>query len=102
MSLLRSWRIVEVDDAWDFELDLEEPAHFTLDASRKGSMAFFVLGATVDAREVEDHLELTWEGTWELDNMSRRGQARLTAEGDLAIHLWIRWGDEMDLRATPG
>ena len=100
--MLRSWRIVEVNDGWDLELDIEEPAHFTLDASGKGSMAFFLFGGTVDARVVDDRLEFTWEGTWEFDDMSGRGEAQLTPEGDLHIHLWIHWGDEMDLRATPG
>jgi len=101
VTLLRRWRIVEVDDGWDLELDIEEPAHLTLDSSGKGSMAFFLLGATVDARVVEDRVEFTWEGTWELDDMSGRGRAHLTPDGHLAIHLWIHWGDEMDLRAIP-
>jgi hypothetical protein len=62
---------------------------------------FFLMWATVDAREVEDRLEFTWAGTWELDQMSGRGVAQQTPDGSLAIRLWIHLGDHVDLRATP-
>ena len=63
-------------------------------------MCFFLLVASVDAREVEGRLELTWDGQWELDEMSGRGVATLGNEDELTIHLWIHCGDEMTLRAV--
>lgn len=102
MSLLGSWRIVEVTGVRDLDLDVDvEPAHLTLDATGRGYLAFFLLGAEVDARKVNDRLEFTWAGAWELDDMTGRGVAEPTSDGGLAIHLWIHHGDEMDLRAIP-
>lgn len=82
-DLLRDWRIVEVDDAWDLELDIDGPAQLTLDEGGRGELCFFLLEASVDAREVEGRLEFSWE----LGEMSGRGVATLGNDDKLTIHL---------------
>jgi hypothetical protein len=100
--LLRSWRIVEVHDAWDLELDVEEPARLVLDDDGRGELVFFLLQASVDARVDGGRLDFTWAGMCELEELSGRGIATPSADGHLDIHLWIHLAEEMDLRATPG
>ena len=101
-DLYRRWRIVEVDDAWDLDLDVEEPAHLDVGQDGHGEMVFFLLGASVDARRVSDaRFDFTWKGQWENDEQSGRDVAELGDNGDLRIHLWIHFGDELLLRATP-
>lgn len=100
-DLYRRWRIVEVDDAWDLDLDVEEPAHLDVGQDGHGEMVFFLLGASVDARRVSDaRFDFTWKGQWENDEQSGRGVAELGDNGDLRIQLWIHFGDELLLRAT--
>ena len=103
-ALVGYWRITEVDDAWDIgdELDIEEPAHLELDEAGRGRLAFFLFSASIDGRWVGDTIEFTWEGQWELDDMSGRGIAQVAGDDELDIHLWIHFGDEMHLRATRG
>ncbi|HVF32392.1 MAG TPA: hypothetical protein VM933_05070 [Acidimicrobiales bacterium] len=101
-DLFRRWRIVEVDDAWDLDLDIEEPARLDVGREGRGEMVFFLVRASVDARRVTDtRFDFTWDGQWELDEQSGRGVAELGDDGDLRVHLWIHFGDELRLRATP-
>ena len=101
-ALVGYWRITEVDDAWDLqdELDIEEPAHFEVNEAGRGELVFFLFSGSVDARFDGDRIEFTWEGQWELDDMCGRGTAELGSDSHLHVHLWIHFGDEMELRAT--
>ena len=101
-KLFRSWRIFEVDDAWNLDLDVDEPAHLDVDEEGGGELVFDLLAASVDARRVsETRFDFSWEGAWENDEKSGRGIAELGDDGDLRIHLWMHLGDEFDLRARP-
>jgi hypothetical protein len=69
-NLFRAWRIVEGDDAMDLDLDLDlnGPAHLTIDDEGRGQPLVDVLSATVDARVVSDTtFVFSWEGAWELE-----------------------------------
>lgn len=44
-DLFRRWRIVEVDDAWELDLDIEQPARLEIGRDGLGEMVFFLLAA---------------------------------------------------------
>jgi hypothetical protein len=99
-GLVGSWRIIGAGPEWDFDLDLDEPAHLDVADDGRGELVFDLFEASVDARFVGDRIEFSWDGHWELDDKSGRGIAVLDGDAVLHIHLWVHLGDEIDLRAV--
>lgn len=93
------WRIVWMEE-WDSEyIDMVEPGHFTF-AGHGGHFVFGTTTGEIDSRQSDGgkHLEFSWEGQCEGDQMSGRGWLEMktadTAEGRLFMHL----GDESGIK----
>jgi len=103
-DLLGTWRIVEMD-LWDPEdIDLVGPAFIEFTADRMGHFRFIAVKGWMDCRHqtIDDrpHVDFTWVGVDEEDEVSGRGWARQEPEDSLRGHLYIHLGDDSGFRAV--
>jgi len=100
-----SWRIIQMDE-WDEEnLDLVETAHITIDKRGQGEFVFGTVKGWLDCRFTEREglpfVEFSWEGLSEEDSMCGRGWASLQSDGSLKGHLFIHLSDDSAFLAKP-
>ncbi len=93
-------------DVWDREaIDLVGPGFIEFDEDGSGQLGFVAVRGQLDCRSAErdgrPFVEFSWEGDDDGDQVSGRGWATLTEDGELAGHLFIHLGDDSDFRATP-
>ncbi|MGW3473330.1 hypothetical protein ACWDKQ_33845 [Saccharopolyspora sp. NPDC000995] len=105
MSLAGRWRIVEMDE-WDQDdVDLEGPGFIEFAEDGTGQFGFIAVHGWMDCRSTERDgrpcVEFSWEGHDEGDQVSGRGWATLAAEDTLEGHLFIHMGDDSGFRAAP-
>jgi hypothetical protein len=96
------WRIVWMSD-WDQDyVNMDVPGHVTFGAGRSGSFQFGMVQAQMDCRLADTsdrHIEFTWHGFDEGDELTGRGHAEIM-DGELHGHLYIHLGDDSAFRAT--
>jgi hypothetical protein len=103
--LIGRWRIVAMD-VWDQDaIDLMGPGFIEFTEDGMGEFGFVAVRGQLDCRSVErdgrPSIEFSWEGDDDGDQVSGRGWATLTEEGEVTGHLFIHLGDDSDFRATP-
>ena len=94
-----TWRIVWMS-GWDQDyVDMEVPGHFTFEKKELGSFQFGLVQGQMDYRVVDKHVEFTWSGFDEGDEMNGRGIAEIV-QGELCGHVYIHLGDDSAFRAN--
>lgn len=104
MSLIGTWRIVEMD-LWDLKaIDLVGPGFIEFAEDRTGRFGFIAVEGWMDCRhgERDGHpsVEFTWEGDDDGDHVSGRGWATLEDGGSLRGHIYFHLGDDSSFRAV--
>jgi hypothetical protein len=101
-ELIGRWRILETD-LWDRDaLDLVAPAFIEFFPDRTGRFGFIAVTGWMDCRSIaigRSHVEFSWEGTDEGDQVSGRGWAAIQDDGLLHGHLHFHLGDDSGFRA---
>ncbi len=95
------WRIVWMS-GWDQDyVDMEVPGHITFEIGHSGSFQFGLVQGQIDYRidRRHDHIEFTWDGFDEGDELAGRGDAEIV-DGELHGHLFIHLGDDSAFRAV--
>ena len=102
---LGKWRIVHMDDFTNNDIDIEVPAHITLEKGAHGSIHFILVSGEIDGKYVASPgtglctFDFTWAGNDECDEASGDGwMAFLSdtrAEGEIRFHC----GDTHTFRA---
>lgn len=96
------WRIVWMSGWGQDYVDMEVPGHFTFASGRSGSFQFGLVQAQMDCRiragSNPPHIEFTWHGSDEGDELTGRGHARLAGD-EIHGHLYIHLGDDSAFRA---
>jgi hypothetical protein len=105
MSLAGRWRI-ETMDLWDRDaIDLVQPGFIEFDAAGTGQFGFVAVRGWLDCR-TEDrdgppHVEFSWQGVDEGDDVGGRGWAAPNNDGTLDGHLFFHLGDDSGFHAAP-
>ena len=92
-----SWRILAMQ-LWDRDyLDLEVPAHLTIDGHRSGSFQFGTVRGWIDyrlgEREGKPAVEFSWEGVSDADQSCGRGWALIDGDA-MQGRLFLHHGDD--------
>lgn len=103
-TLAGRWRIVEME-LWDREaIDLMGPAFIGFGKNRTGEFRFIAVEGWMDCRHQRHdglpHVEFTWEGSDEGDQVHGRGWAALAGDGTLHGRIFIHLGDDSGFRAV--
>ena len=103
-GLIGTWLIAEID-LWDLkDVELLGPAFIEFTTDRRGRFRFVAVEGWTDCRhqvvEGRPHVDFTWEGFDEGDQVSGRGWARLEPDGSLRGHLYFHRGDDSAFRAV--
>jgi hypothetical protein len=98
------WRI-ESMELWDADaIDLVEPGFIEFRRDGTGRLGFIAVTGWLDCREdTRDgraHLEFTWEGSDEGDQVSGRGWAALADDGTLHGRIFFHLGDDSSFHAV--
>jgi hypothetical protein len=91
---------------WDRDaIDLIEPGFIEFDGGGTGQVGFVAVRGWLDCRSTERdgraHVEFTWEGVDEGDQVSGRGWASLVDDETVEGHLFLHMGDDSSFRAKP-
>jgi hypothetical protein len=94
-----TWRIVWMD-GWDQDyLDMEVPAYMAFDKNNVGAFQFGLVQGRTDYRVSGKHVEFTWDGIDENDDVCGRGVADIV-DGELRGHVYIHMGDASAFHAV--
>lgn len=98
------WRITEMDNWYQEDVDLVQPGFIEFDADRLGSLGFIAVEGSLDYR-VADHegrpgAEFTWQGFDDDNEASGRGWVAINPDGTLEGHIYFHLGDESGFRAA--
>ncbi len=104
MSVIGTWRIVEMD-LWDAEaIDLLGPGFVRFGTDRSGHFRFIAVQGWMDCqsgqRDGRPCVEFTWESDDEGDPAAGRGWAVLDEDGSLRGHIYFHLGDDSGFRAV--
>lgn len=104
MTLVGRWRILEME-LWDQEaINLVGPAFFEFGSGDAGRFRFIAVEGWMDCdhgqREGYPHVEFTWEGSDEDDQVHGRGWATVGADGSLTGRIYFHLGDDSGFRAV--
>ena len=95
------WRIVELPGYEPDYADMVEPAYILLDGKGGGEFAFGCVIGGIDSAGGNEHVEFTWGGSDEMDEVSSDGWADLQPDGSLQGQVCFQQGDEIDFIARP-
>ncbi|MBV8119334.1 MAG: hypothetical protein JO081_05265 [Alphaproteobacteria bacterium] len=100
------WRIDEMDQSNDRDLDLLGPAHITFTGKDGGELRFLAIEADLDvrygARDGDACAEFSWQGFDDGSPCSGRGWAVFGTTGQLVGHIFIHKGDDSGFIAMRG
>jgi hypothetical protein len=91
-------------DLWDLDdVELQGPASIEFAADRSGAFRFIAVEGWMDCRhgivEGRPHVDFSWEGIDEGDQVSGRGWATLELDETLRGHLYFHLSEDSGFRA---
>lgn len=94
-----TWRILHMD-GWDQDyVDMEVPAYMTFDKNNLGEFQFGLVYGQMDYRISGTHVDFTWSGNDENDEVCGRGEADIV-DGELIGQIVIHLGDDSAFHAV--
>lgn len=94
MSIEGKWRIVEMPDYTPDYPDMVEPAYILFDGKGGGELAFGCVTGGIYQAGGNKHIEFSWGGSDEMDEVSGDGWAELREDGALEGEICFQNGDE--------
>ena len=95
------WRIVELPGFEPDYADMVGPAYIRFDGKGGGEFAFGCVTGGIYEAGGNEHIEFTWGGSDEMDEVSGDGWAERQPDGSLQGQICVHNGDEIDFIARP-